>query len=929
MAKTISQIREEINNFYLSIQNEITDVSTGSVAGGLIYAVSAALRELYQDIDEIETQAYIATASGNYLDLLINGGFFLERPGATRSTGYVLVYADEQIADPASVGSALICADYDYSTGSFTSGLEESTKFTGVNTSGTSTVTYSLIKPVNSAYYVIDSNGRITIDLKGKQAQYLVLPVASVLSGRRVNVREGKLNVFSNPPDGLRYVRNVNNPGEVIFNSSGISTAPLYSRLTTMNSLSGNTFSVVNAFNFSSSGFLEILYKADSPTKIIKSIYRNESGEEASGGIVFNYSNKTQSSITLSSSNSYIQKYSNNIFSTYNLAEFTYEGITYSVDSSDAWTASSLISLPDGSNIGPSTAVSGSANFFSRFFFTNPWTLQQRREQVSADIIFDPDSALTETTYLIKEGSRLSTAADEYSDTQYRNYFKTYINSLPRGTNSALEFAALQVPGISFAKTLPAQDAPAGSAVILASSENGQLSPDLRQDVINYLEDDWVSAGVNLIVSAPDLVEFVLSVSVTLVNESFVNSVRSNITNSISSYLSSLNPNDEIKYGDVYSIIASISGVKNVSKLVIGKHDPDHYLDYRQNYAVLAVDKAVGYNTSTYTQSSEIVFPSTENEVVLSSDLNNGNSVSPITFSNFSNYLTSEKIFSEFNANNTVYGSVNGLFSSDGGQQIITSDYSVSLYSSLESPLTENNKVIVSFNVDTSDQFVSITANSSVVVVSSDIGLFRTVEFSAPEGSTSVTLEFSANSISTVSGIQSFLHDSSFDSYLVGDINGLQSLSIIDNTRIGIVKDLLSNSSKFKTLSVIRSVSDDNENMESLVRSIIDSDNISAFRSVLRDYQYGTNFSGRNSGNIKDFFADTSQNDAKFKHFFTYVTTAPLSSSLASFYPLDPSLASNDKIADYTLTSREISRLHNALINPNLSIVPATGILIS
>jgi hypothetical protein len=39
MSKSIIQIRDEIASFYLAIQDEITDVSTGSVAGGLIYAI--------------------------------------------------------------------------------------------------------------------------------------------------------------------------------------------------------------------------------------------------------------------------------------------------------------------------------------------------------------------------------------------------------------------------------------------------------------------------------------------------------------------------------------------------------------------------------------------------------------------------------------------------------------------------------------------------------------------------------------------------------------------------------------------------------------------------------------------------------------------------------------------------------------------------
>lgn len=952
MTKSITDIRNEISNFYLSSQDEVTDVRTGSVAGGLIYAVSAGIKELYDQLDEIERQSYVSTASGKYLDLLIEGNFDLQRKGATRSTGYVLLYADDPIVNPDQVGSNLICADYDSSQGNFVSGLGSSTKFSGENNFGSSSVVYSLIKPRNSNYFRRDRLNRFVIDLQGKQAKYLVLPVASVLTGRQVNLKEGSLSEFINPPPGLQYVVNVPNLSEYILNFGEASTSPIYSRNTSMVSYNkgSKVFSVVNAFNFSRRGFIDISYQSNFPTRLIRASYKSISGDEVTGGLSFEYSDKTQTSISLKSAQSYVSKYRENELITYNLEKFSYfnqdisETVTYYVDSSDVWRASTEVTLSDGiTSIGPSTPVgptfnlSGSTNFFQAFFGNDDWVIQQQQEQISEDVVFDPDNVLT-SGFTIKEEYRLSTAQDSMNDDQYRTYFKNYIQSLPRATSNSLEYGALQVPGISFARVLPQENAPVGSSVLLASAENGYLSEGQRQNIIEYLKDDWVGAGINLVVSPPDVLGIKVSVSISLTDENLVNSVKRNIESSISNYLIGKGPGDEVKYGDIYSIISRIYGVKNVSKLIVGRNNPIHYQNYPHNYSKLVLDKVTEFNDD-YFYSEDSAFFEPKNEVIFSSDELNP-FVSPLGYKDFENVLTSKNLFG-FN-NNTLYGALQGVFSSDGNFDVISSsDYSININNDLF-PISSDAVLKMSVVADSTDTDLRIfySGDEYYDLSVTNNKLIRTFEIPLTENSTDVSVSFTSSDDITINSVQSFIHGNSIDSYIVSPYQDLKTLNFIIPERMKYVYDVEIVSNRYKTLKFIN-VSGETERarLESLLASLSDAActtetasslgvcSLSIFQTIIRDYQYGTNFSGENPQGYKNLFVSIEEdNDDAFKHFLNYVTTAPLSVDLFEFYPVSPDEAKNKEVSDYALSSSEISRIYQNIFNPNRGLSSSVSV---
>lgn len=577
--KTLSEIRRNLVSFYSTIQDKVTDFSVGSVVSGLFYSFSASLESAYREIEAVKQQAYVATATGTYLDRLIDGTFQLKRRGATRSVGYLVVYGESPVSNFSDI--KLRYANYDYESGEFITGVNESTKFIGFNTQGEEGVVYSLIQPRNQA--VLDFNQRlITLD---RSVQFLILPVASVNKGSDVNVKEGGIYSFPSPPPGLTGVLNTNNPGAVFFSSQqALNGAPFYTRYTEAvgyNQIT-NSFSVLNAYNFSNEGVIEI------PSDILRqkpivglySEFQGGTGLTQEAGLLFEYIDSTSTSITLklpleNSLNTVpsIKVLDNNVSKTLTLDSFSYDGVTYT-------------NLYDGSFDG----------IIREFIedFEDGLLIQQKSVQISPDVIFDPDSVLT-PDYTLSEGARLSRAQSEDDDASYRQSLRAYLSSLSRATGTSLEAGALQVPGVAFAKTLSSGATPNGSAVVLVSDENGVLTSDVYFSVKTLLDAEWKAAGINLIIRPPSLLETNVSMNVRLQPGVFEDSTTDQIHSAVADYLSSLEPGDSLRYSDVLEIVSSVDGVLNVFNLVLTKKlTDDTYQTYKAAY-----DEAVLVQAST------------------------------------------------------------------------------------------------------------------------------------------------------------------------------------------------------------------------------------------------------------------------------------------------------------------------------------------
>ena len=388
--KTLGEIRRNIISFYSTIQDKVTDFSVGSVVSGLIYSFSAALETAYAELEEVRNQAYISTATGDYLDRLIEGTFQLPRSQDTRAVGYVVVYGEAPLNNFANI--ELRYAEFDYDTGEFIAGMQSATKFVGYNVQGDEGVVFSLIQPRNTTVINPDTS---LIELS-KPAQFLILPVASINKGSEANIREGGIYSFPSPPPGLTGVLNTSNPGAVFFSSQqAVSGSPFYSRFTEVmdydNELS--IFTVLNAYNFSTTGFVEFKYDVTRSKNILAtySEFPGGTGLTETAGLVFEYIDATSNTITLknpieNAANIVptLKLASGNQTKTLTLDSFEYDGTVYT-------------------NNHDGTFDTTLRNFIETF--SDGLLVEQRALQVNPDLIFDPDSVLTDDYRITSTGN--------------------------------------------------------------------------------------------------------------------------------------------------------------------------------------------------------------------------------------------------------------------------------------------------------------------------------------------------------------------------------------------------------------------------------------------------------------------------------------------------------------------------------------------
>lgn len=579
--KSLSQIRRDIVSFYSTVQKKVTDFSTGSVVSGIFYSVSASLENIYSEIDEVRRQAYVATATGEYLDRLIDGTFQLERTPATRSTGYVTIFADSPLTDAIQLRYAELDSD-----GNFSGGVTASTKFIGYPNEGEEGIVFTLIRPENAGANVDLVERTITLPAG---TQYAIFPVASVLTGTRVRVGEGDIYSYPNSPTGISGVLNTLNPGQVFFsNEEYTGGAPFASRFTTArsyNESSGN-FVVDNAFNFSNRGRIEI--RQDTAGREVVATYTENvdgTGQAVDEGIILEYIDSSISTISLkqpvdNANNTLptVQITAGGVVKSLYLYSYSYNGTTYTNTDTATFIAnlSSLLAAPAA-----------------------PLVVRQRRLELSDELIFDPDSQLTADYKLLNTAS-VTGATDRATDAEYRQALIKYLEGLGRATNSALVAGSLQVPGVSFAATLPKYLSPNGSAVVVASDADGFLSPDKRREVIDYLLDDWSAAGINLVVRSPERIPVHISINVQKDASSFEANVTQDIIDTTEEYIDRLSPGDTLEYSELLYRYNELPGISNVYNLVITKELTDTTYDtYKAEYDELAIKTLTGANITS------------------------------------------------------------------------------------------------------------------------------------------------------------------------------------------------------------------------------------------------------------------------------------------------------------------------------------------
>lgn len=608
--KTASEIKQGIVNFYTKVQDKITDLGPVSIIGGIFYGVSVELESIYNELQEVEKQSFVATAEGQYLDRHIEGTYNLQRNDETRSYGYVVVYSNSRIQDPDSL--TLKCA-YEDANGNLVD-VDIAEKFVTSGNETESGKVFALVKPQNEQYskIITDSSGRkyYTVNLKGKYAQFFLLPVVSLTEGSANNVKEGSITIYPSPPTGVSGVVNTYDPQTYFFASPDSYNVPFSIRYTASSAYdeAKGVFSVNNAYYFSDRGGM-VEFEDLKGTKIMGLYYKKLVTEpyfdlsnpvlrnlrleydEAQLGtlkLVDTIGNSSNRSDSIDELPSIFVKNAEGLDEEYKLL-----GVSYG-DTKVNW-------IYDGSPYLNSPAKGLSDFFKARISDTLNRGLVVRQVQVALDreIVFDPDNILADDG-TIKDNARIGGATDKEGDEAYRNKLKKYLSSLPRATRSALEAGALTVDGVTFAKTITGVSVPRGSVVLLVNSTSGIVGGKTLSEVRNVLEKDWKAAGVNLIIKTPELVEISVVMSLTINSEYSEDAVNEQVKIEVSNYFGSKTPGSSLSYSEIISIIQAIPGVLNVWSVFFGKKLTTQFYYNNKAYVVLdSTSDAQLANTST------------------------------------------------------------------------------------------------------------------------------------------------------------------------------------------------------------------------------------------------------------------------------------------------------------------------------------------
>jgi uncharacterized phage protein gp47/JayE len=106
-------------------------------------------------------------------------------------------------------------------------------------------------------------------------------------------------------------------------------------------------------------------------------------------------------------------------------------------------------------------------------------------------------------TWSVTNAAAIIGGAEEESDDELRERIRTYTTTIRRGTLSALEYGAKQVPQV---KQATAVEDSSGNVVVYVTDADGSSNAAMVSDVLDELE-EWRAAGANVTVSGGSLYE--------------------------------------------------------------------------------------------------------------------------------------------------------------------------------------------------------------------------------------------------------------------------------------------------------------------------------------------------------------------------------------------------------------------------------------
>jgi len=212
--KTRNNILESLIKLFIASQNEVQEVRQGSVVRGLLYSVASELENVYGELDQGLLNLYVDKATGQYLDSLIQGLIGLERKKATRSIGYVLIELGEPIDDSNINNLFFSFSRYDYSSDTLETNFNGTVKYM-VSPSPDHKITLAIVQPqstqTNRTDFLNDPQTgiqplfsqykefiRSVYTSTGKPVRYLILPVATVETGKATTLKTTQAETMIN-----------------------------------------------------------------------------------------------------------------------------------------------------------------------------------------------------------------------------------------------------------------------------------------------------------------------------------------------------------------------------------------------------------------------------------------------------------------------------------------------------------------------------------------------------------------------------------------------------------------------------------------------------------------------------------------------------------------------------------------------------------
>lgn len=188
-------------------------------------------------------------------------------------------------------------------------------------------------------------------------------------------------------------------------------------------------------------------------------------------------------------------------------------------------------------------------------------------QRASASTITAFETQPADATIVVTNAAATAGDADAETDPQLRERARRYFENAARGTLSAIEYGALQVPGIRFAvateiTTLSGE--PARWVRLQVADRLGQSTAALTAEVEDAL-DDWRPAGMHVEVVGATVTYVTIAIALTVSSAFDTTSVEAAVKSAVVAALDGFAPSQTLHHSDIIAAAKAVAGVVDAS----------------------------------------------------------------------------------------------------------------------------------------------------------------------------------------------------------------------------------------------------------------------------------------------------------------------------------------------------------------------------